>query len=233
MNNRKKAAAEAEKKEAELKAKEAAMKEAERKSAAEAAKQAEEQKAAAEAATKAAQKETEQTTPAKPKITLKTSNETIKQVLADISFWETAADDFRDLVVPDCNLIDLDGKPHKLSSYRGKNLLLFEWVTWSPACKTQFQFLKELRDRVSEEQLAILGVALKTEKDDLSKVKEFVQNEKINFPVFYEPQTSLSSGLQFNMFVPCSYFIRPDGTLKVAVVEIITVRDLVRVIEAK
>ncbi len=215
----KKTAVEAEKKEAELKTKETAMKEAERKSAAEAAKQA---------------KETEQkATPAKAKIILKTSNETIKQILTDIGFWETAADDNRDMAVTDCNLIDLDGKPHKLSSYKGKNILLFEWVTWSPACTTQFQFLKELRDRVSEEQLTILGVAIQTEKDDLSKVKEYVQKEKINFPVFYEPQSKLSSEFQFNLFVPCSFFIRPDGTLKVAVMEIITVRDLVRVLQAK
>jgi len=213
----KKAAAEAEKKAVELKAKEDAMKEAERKSAAEAAKQAAEQKAAA----------------AQPKITLKTSNETIQQVLTEIGYWETAADDFRNMAVADCNLIDLDGKPHKLSSYRGKNVILFEWVTWAPACKPQFEFLKNLREQVSEDQLTILAVALQTEKDDLLKVKEYVQKEKLNFPVFYEPQNSLSTALQFNMFVPCSYFIRPDGTLKVGVMEIITVRDLIRVLQAK
>ena len=209
-------------KEAEMKAKEAAMKEAERKSAAEAAKTAADQKAAEQKNTGSA-----------AKITLKTSNETINQVLAEIGYWETAADDFRGMVVTDCNLIDLDGKPHKLSSYRGKNVILFEWVTWAPAAKPQFDFLKELREKVSEDQLAILAVALQTDKDDLLKIKDYAQKEKLNFPVFYEPQNSLSTALQLNMFVPCSYFIRPDGTLEVGVMEIITIRDLIRVLQAK
>ena len=218
----------------------AKLKEQEKRAAADAALKAAEQKAAEKKAAddaelKAAeQKAAEQkATATQTQITLKASSETIKQILDEIGFWETSADDFRDMAVPDCNLIDLDGKPRKLSSYRGKNVLLFEWVTYSPACKFQFQFLKDLREKVSENQLAILAVAIQTDKDDLQKVKDYLQKEKISLPVFYEPQNSLSTPLQFNMYVPCSYFIRPDGTFKVGVIEIITVRDLIRVLQAK
>jgi peroxiredoxin len=216
----KKAAAEAAQKAAALQAKETALKEAERKSAAEAAKTAAEQK----------------TTPAQPKITLKTSSETIQQVLRENNFWEITASEWTDAQVTDFNLVDINGQKHKLSNYRGKNVIVFEWTPSSPGCLSQIPFLVDLRARVSEDQLAILAVALKYDKDpkaNLEDLKKVVQKEKINFPVFLENQNSLGLPFYVNVFVPCSFFIKPDGTLKAAIEEIISVRDMVRVLQAK
>jgi peroxiredoxin len=158
---------------------------------------------------------------------------TVKQLLDEIGFWETAGDEVFGTAVPDFNLMDIDGKAYKLSSYRGKNVLIFEFAIWSAPCKAQIPFLTELRKTMGEDKLAILGVALNTGKEDLQKVKDFVQKQNINFPVFYEPQKSLPQMLTTNLYVPCHYFIGPDGKLKLGVMEIITVRDLIRVIEAQ
>jgi len=120
-----------------------------------------------------------------------------------------------------------------MSDYRGKDVLISEFVIWSPPCKTQIPFLVELRNTVGEDKLAILGVALKTEKEDLQKVKDFVQKHNINFPVFYEPQNALPTALTVNMFVPCHYFINPDGKIKVGIEEVIIPQYLIKVLEAK
>ncbi len=40
--------------------------------------------------------------------------------------WE-ALKDYKGKVVPETTFVDVDGKPHKLSSYRGKVVLLNFW----------------------------------------------------------------------------------------------------------
>jgi peroxiredoxin len=158
---------------------------------------------------------------------------TIDQLVKETGFWRNITKEWRGMSVPDFNLTDINGTRHKLSDYKGKNVLVFEWVVWCPGCKAQIEFLKELRAKVGEEKLVILAVAIKTNKEDLQKVKDFVQKQKINFPVFYELQKSLPEILTINDYVPCNYFIRPDGTIKLGVVEVITIRDLIRVLDAQ
>lgn len=158
---------------------------------------------------------------------------TVKQLLDEISFWQTIAKEWTGMAVPDVNLTDINGKKHRLSDYKGKNVLLFQWTSWSPPCRTQIPFLIELRQKVGEDKLAILAVAIKTDRDNLEMVKDYVQKKKIDFPVFYESQDMLPVPFNQNIFVPCHYFIRPDGTLKLGVMEIITPHDLLRVLEAK
>jgi peroxiredoxin len=182
-----------------------------------------EQKATAPQEQQAAKEPTQQLVPSM----------TVQQLLDEVRSWETVADDWKGMAIPDFNLPDINGKVHKLSDYRGKNVLISEFAIWSPPCKTQIPFLVELRNTDGEDKLAILGVALKTEKEDLQKVKDFVQKQKINFPVFYEPQNALPTALTVNLFVPCHYFISPDDKLKVGIEEVITPQYLIKVLEAK
>jgi len=167
------------------------------------------------------------------KIKLTPSSETVKEILLENDFWKTTADDLENSMASDFNWIDINGNKHRLSQYRGKHVLVFEWVTWCPGCESQIPFLVDLRNAVSEDQLIILAPAVKTEKDDLQKVKDYIQKYNINFPVFYQEQRSYGVPYIVNVFVPCLYFIRPEGTLKISLEEILTVRDLVRMLEAK
>lgn len=223
-----------EQKAAEVKA--AELKEQEKKATADAALKAAEQKTAEQKATVAqtqSEKKTTEQNPSQKQNKLSPSSETIEQVLIENGFWETTATDWVGTGVADFNLVDINGKRHKLSDYRDKNVIVFEWATWCPGCKAQIPILIDLREKVGEDQLVILAVAIKTDKDNLENVKDAVQKEKLNFPVFYENQNSLGLPFYVNVFVPCHFFIRPDGTLKAAIAEIITVRDLIRILEAK
>ncbi len=57
-------------------------------------------------------------------------------VAHDVGTWvlgigaQQRAQAMADLVAPDFTLPDLDGKPHKLSDYRGKKVLLATWASW-------------------------------------------------------------------------------------------------------
>ncbi len=47
------------------------------------------------------------------------------------------------LAAPDFALPDLDGQIHRLSSFRGRPVLLNFWATWSPACHAELEVLRE------------------------------------------------------------------------------------------
>ena len=46
------------------------------------------------------------------------------------------------MVAPDLALVDLDGKPVKLSDYAGKPVVLNYWASWCGPCRDEFPELK-------------------------------------------------------------------------------------------
>lgn len=130
-------------------------------------------------------------------------------------------------------MTDIEGNTHKLSDYRGKDVLILSWAVWCPGCKSQIPFLVDLRNQTSKDKVAILGFAIKTNKDNLQMVKDYVKQAKVNFPVFYIDINSLPAPLGANKYVPCNFFINPDGKFKIGIENIVTTIDLKKVIAAR
>jgi thiol-disulfide isomerase/thioredoxin len=60
--------------------------------------------------------------------------------------------------VPDFAFVDFDGKPRKLSDFRGKFLLLDFWGTWCGPCVAEFPNLKQAYETYHEKGFEILGM---------------------------------------------------------------------------
>jgi len=78
--------------------------------------------------------------------------------------------------VPDAEGTDLDGKKVKLSSYRGKVVLLDFWATWCGPCKSMIPHERDLTEKLKDKPFAILSVSVDDEKKDLA---EFLGQEKM------------------------------------------------------
>ena len=128
---------------------------------------------------------------------------------------------------PDFTLADLAGKEHKLSDYRGKNVLLVFWATWCPPCLKEIPGLIELRQTVGEDKLAILAIS--NEKPDL--VKKFVAEAKINYTVLIDPGALPGPYNTINS-IPCSFFINPEGKIKLATSGLISFGEIKAVLQA-
>jgi thiol-disulfide isomerase/thioredoxin len=120
--------------------------------------------------------------------------------------------------VADFMLNDLNGKPVKLSDFKGKVVLLNFWATWCTACLAEIPELVALKEKMGP-QVAIIGVALDgvpdeegdtpgEEADEKShkrkpslsalraKVERAVRAHHINYPVLLDPKNSV--GGQYN-----------------------------------
>ena len=100
---------------------------------------------------------------------------------------EHPAEDYRVIdykpgaVIPDFSFVDMEGKPRKLSDFRGKFLLLDFWGTWCAPCVRDFPIMKTLRADLHDRGFEILGMDLEHDKTD-AEVKAFLAERSVPWP---------------------------------------------------
>ena len=75
----------------------------------------------------------------------------LSRVIAAARTWGPAYNFWAGQTAPDFTLTDIKGKTHKLSDYRGKNVMLTFWATWCAPCIMEVPHLKALRDTVGQD----------------------------------------------------------------------------------
>jgi peroxiredoxin len=156
-------------------------------------------------------------------------------LLKDAFQWKLLAKNWYGKWGGDFTLTDINGKVHKLSDYRGKDVIVLSWAVWCPGCQSQIAILNDIRERISEDKLAILAICYQTNtgRDTLEIVKEYAAKHKIGFPVFYVALDAVPSPFDTNLFVPASYFIDSRGNLKLAVEDIVSIKYVQKILQAR
>jgi len=129
---------------------------------------------------------------------------------------------------PDFTLTDIAGKQHKLSDYRGKDVLIIFWATWCLPCRTEIPHLIALRNTVGENKLAMLAIS----NENPALVKEFTADRKINYTVLSDPGTMPKP---FNTItsIPCSFFIDSKGKIKLATEGLLSLGEIKAILQAE
>jgi cytochrome c biogenesis protein CcmG, thiol:disulfide interchange protein DsbE len=84
------------------------------------------------------------------------------------------------LLAPDFTLPQLNGQPLRLSSYRGKVVLLDFWATWCVPCREEIPHFIELQDKYRADGFEIIGISM---DDGPEPVRSFFQEFHMNYPV--------------------------------------------------
>jgi peroxiredoxin len=129
-------------------------------------------------------------------------------------------------IVPEANrtaapafgLADASGKNTKLTDYGGKVVLLNFWATECGGCKLEIPSFIELESAHKSDSFTVVGVSmdasyetLKSADEAWSKVKPFVVEHKLNYPVLMGDSALLSSyGLKA---LPATYLIDKQGRI--------------------
>lgn len=114
--------------------------------------------------------------------------------------------------VPDFTLKDLSGKEHKLSNYKGKDVLITFWATWCPPCQKEIPELINIRKKTPEDSLKILAIS----NENIDKLKDFKESRGINYTILQAEQ-QMAEPYNLVRYIPSAFFIDKDGKIKLAV----------------
>jgi len=156
------------------------------------------------------------------------SKMTIDDVLKTARTWGPAYADWNGKQAPDFTLPDINGKPHKLSDYRGKTVLIIFWATWCRPCLKEIPHLIELRNTTGEDKLAILAIS----NESPALVKRAAADFKINYTVLCSGMNIMPPPFNYIYSIPSSFFIRPDGKIKLATEGLIQLEATKAIIQA-
>jgi len=152
---------------------------------------------------------------------------TISDILRYKRYWRPAFESWYGKPAPDFTLADTDGQKHRLSNYRGKNVIIVFWATWCGPCRIEVPELIALRNTVSEKKLAILAIS----NENLVSVKRFIAQQKFNYTVLLN-QTGIPAPFGLVRAIPSSFFIRPNGTIKLATTGPLSLGAMKAILEA-
>jgi peroxiredoxin len=119
---------------------------------------------------------------------------------------------------PAFQLPDSSGTNKQMSDYRGKVVLLNFWATECGGCKLEIPWLIELQSAHKSDSFTVVGVSMdtsyegsKSTDEAWSKVKPFVLNYKLNYPVLMGDATLITS---YKLgAIPVTYLIDRQGRI--------------------
>ena len=117
---------------------------------------------------------------------------------------------------PDFTLDTLQGEQVKLSSLRGKVIVVNFWTTWCPPCRAETPALEMSYEAHKDLDVVILGVNL-TDQDSLKEVESFVQEFGLTYPILLDRDGAV--GLLYQLSdLPTTFFINREGVIYTVVI---------------
>ena len=166
--------------------------------------------------------------PADASLSDSSTNKSLLDIIKKARTWRPAWVEWYGKAAPAFSFQDIKGKTHSLSDYKGKNILLVFWATWCGPCHMEIPHLIELRNKYSENELAILAVS----NEDTFTLKRFADSKGINYTVASirrRPPAPFDNVRS----IPSSFYIDKQGKIKLATEGVISEEESEAIILAE
>jgi thiol-disulfide isomerase/thioredoxin len=117
------------------------------------------------------------------------------------------------LKLPDLAFADADGKPRKLSDWRGKTVLVNLWATWCVPCRKEMPALEGLQTKLEGPNFEVVAINIDTR--DPEKPKNFLKDANLTrLGYFYDEKAKVFQDLKAAgraLGMPTSVLVDPSG----------------------
>jgi len=125
----------------------------------------------------------------------------------------------------DFTLIDLKGKAWTLKGLSGKVVVLNFWATWCPPCRKEMPDLETLYQQFKDQGLVILAIS----DEDAGKVKPFVAQQKVTYPILLDPGRKVNELFQIEG-IPKTFVYDRSGKLVAQSIDMRTRRQFLEML---
>jgi thiol-disulfide isomerase/thioredoxin len=113
---------------------------------------------------------------------------------------------------PETAWLSVDGKPRRLSDWRGKRVLINFWATWCAPCQREMPLLSQAAQRFAGRNVAVIGVA----EDTAPAVRAHLAARPVAYPIVIGATDAPGGSLSFGNtreVLPYSVLIGEDGRI--------------------
>ena len=128
-------------------------------------------------------------------------------------------------LAPDFVLPDLQGRMLRLSSLRGRVVVLNFWATWCVPCRAEMPLFVEAEKQYASRGVAFVAVSL-DDRESRPKIPDFIGEFKIGFPVWVGGSTMDLEDLKLGQALPATAFLDREGRIAARVLGEITKKEL-------
>jgi thiol-disulfide isomerase/thioredoxin len=110
----------------------------------------------------------------------------------------------------DLQLTGIDGKPHRLSEWDGKRVLINFWATWCGPCRDEMPLLDHARSQY--DGLEVIGVAI----DNDAAVGDYLKDNPVRYPILLGGEEADNPSVLFGdtrAVLPYSVLLGSDGKI--------------------
>jgi len=121
----------------------------------------------------------------------------------------------RDRLAPDFELPDLEGKPVRLSSFRGKVVFLNFWTETCEPCKAEMPSLATLaKVAKGRKDMVVVTVTIDEDRQKVRDLLSVLLDGETPFPVLFDEDSQIVKGKFGTTLFPETWVIDKDGVIR-------------------
>jgi peroxiredoxin len=128
-------------------------------------------------------------------------------------------------------LKDLSGVEQRLSSYRGRIVVLNFWATYCVPCRKELPDLAAIQNQYAALGVQVIGAAADP-PEDRQKVLQFIKETSLNFPVWLGALAGDMQRVGLSSILPGTVVIGRDGRIAATIRGTVKLGDLKKQIES-
>ncbi|MEI2464922.1 TlpA disulfide reductase family protein [Niallia taxi] len=132
-------------------------------------------------------------------------------------------------IAPDFTLKNLQGKDVRLSSLRGKKVIINFWATWCPPCK---QEIPEIEKFYQEYKGTVEVLAVNIDGGNSEAVALFTKKMNVSFPVLLDNPDGINEAYKV-MTIPTTFFIDENGIITNKYFTVMSLNVIEKLIKSK